>query len=276
MNREITGIRMTDSAERSEATDQRQEDRRTRLYRVDAIVLRRRDLGETDRIVTVLTRQHGKKRAVAKGSRRPSSRLAGHLEPFCSTRLLVARTRGLDIISQAETIDHFSGLRLSESTIASAGFLAELVDTLVPDDDEHPALYDLLFASYRLLSEGRDHRVVTFLFEMALLRQLGYRPELTTCVSCGSSIEPVINGFSTEGGIVCDRCLRLRTEAIPLQVNSLKLLRAADRGDVDVVHSIRVPDVIWSEVEAALARYIARIVGRDSPARRVIGELRLE
>ncbi|HUG14408.1 MAG TPA: DNA repair protein RecO [Thermomicrobiales bacterium] len=250
--------------------------RRSRLYRVNAIVLRRRDLGETDRIVTVMTAERGKRRLVAKGSRRPSSRLAGHLEPFCATRLLVASARSLDIISQAETIESFGGLRLSETTIAVAGYLAELVDTLVPDDEANDALYELLFASYRLLSEGEDHRAVTFLHEMAMLRQLGYRPELTTCINCGASIEPVVNGLSPDGGIVCDRCLSVRPDIAPLQLNSLKLLRAADRGDVDLVYSLRIADSVWTEVGVALSRYIARIAGKESPARRVIGELRLE
>ena len=81
--------------------DDPQEERRARLYRVRGIVLRRLDLGEADRIITIFTSERGKLRIVAKGSRRPSSKMAGHLEPFCATRLLVARTRGLDIISQA-------------------------------------------------------------------------------------------------------------------------------------------------------------------------------
>jgi DNA repair protein RecO (recombination protein O) len=251
-------------------------DRRTRLYRVHAIVLRRRDLGETDRIVTLLTAEHGKRRVVAKGSRRPSSRIAGHLEPFCATRLLIARTRGMDIISQAETIDPFAGLRMAESTIAVAGYLAELVDSLVQEDEAHRELYDLLFASYRLLAEGRDLRTVTFLYQMALLRQLGYRPELAHCIVCREAVDPVTNGFSPDGGVLCDRCCRLRADAAPVGVNSLKLLRAADRGDVDLIYGLRVPSAVWVEIETALAQYIARIVGRDSSARRVIGELRLE
>lgn len=258
------------------AEDTIQESRRARLYRVNAIVLRRRDLGDTDRIVTLLTAEHGRRRVVAKGSRKPSSRLAGHLEPFGATRLLIARTRGLDIISQAESIDPFEGLRRTESSIASAGYFAELVDTLVPEDEAHEDVYELLFASYRLLSEARNHHTVTFLFEMALLRLLGYRPELHLCLSCGEEVRPVENGFSADGGVVCDRCRRYRSESVPLSVNALKLMRAADRGDVELLHGLRVPPAVWIELREALARYIGRISGRDSPALRVLRELQLE
>jgi DNA repair protein RecO (recombination protein O) len=260
----------------SHRTSDHEEDRRTRLYRLRCIVLRRRDLGETDRIVTVFSAEHGKRRVVAKGSRRPGSRLAGHLEPFCATRLLVARTRGLDIVSQAETIESFAGLRRNETAIATAGYFAELVDALMPDDQAQEAVFDILYASYGLLSEARDPRIVSRIFEMAFLHQAGYRPELSQCTICGEDIEPVVSGFSPEGGVVCHRCMQRHPGVIPISVNAIKLLRAADRGEMERLFRLRVPQHVWDEVETALSRYIARLIGRESSAQRVLGELRLE
>ncbi len=104
-------------ADRDFATAEHEPRGRQRLYRLRGIVLRRRDLGEADRIVTVLTAERGKLRLVAKGSRRTSSKLAGHLEPFSAARLLVARTRGLDIISQAEMLESFPRLRQRDTAI---------------------------------------------------------------------------------------------------------------------------------------------------------------
>ncbi len=252
------------------------EERRTRLYRVRGIVLRRLDLGEADRILTVLTAEHGKRRVVAKGARRPSSKMAGHLEPFCATQLLVARTRGIDIVSQAETIEHFSALRLSESAIATAGYVAELIDALMPEDQAQEAVYELAYATLGLLNEGRDPRLVMHVFEMGLLRQLGYRPELTQCVMCGVEITPEANGFSLDGGVVCPNCLRVRPDASTMSVNALKLLRSIDRGDIDRLFSLRVSPAIWAEISDLLGRYITRVTGRESSARRVLESLGLE
>jgi DNA repair protein RecO (recombination protein O) len=251
-------------------------ERRARLYRVHGIVLRRRDLGETDRIVTLLTLEHGKRRIVAKGSRRPASRLAGHLEPFAATRLLVARTRGLDIVSQAETIEVFAGLRTDEAAIATAGYVAELVDALLPEEQASDAVYDLLYATYGLLAEGRDARLVTRVFEMAFLRHIGYRPELRQCVVCEQAVEPVLNGFSLDGGVVCHRCLDRRPDVMRVSVNALKLLRTIDRGEFGRLFGLRVPPDVWAEVDAILARYITRLTGRESGARRVLSELNLD
>ncbi len=263
-------------ADQDFATAEHEPRGRQRLYRLRGIVLRRRDLGEADRIVTVLTAERGKLRLVAKGSRRTSSKLAGHLEPFSAARLLVARTRGLDIISQAEMLESFPRLRQRETAIAIAGYLAELVDALVPEDERHEAVYDLLFASYRLIDEGRDERLVSHITELGLLRILGYRPELMRCLGCGRELEPEVNGFSVEGGVVCPDCLRVRPDARPISINALKILRLIDRGDVERVLSLRIPPETLAEVGDHLARYITRHVGRDSPARRVLGELRLE
>jgi DNA repair protein RecO (recombination protein O) len=251
-------------------------DRRARLYRVRAIVLRRRDTGEADRIVTLFTAEHGKRRVVAKGTRRPGSRLAGHLEPFCAASLLVARTRTLDIVSQADTIEAFAAVRQTELGIATAGYLCELVDALLPEDQPQEQVYELLFAALRLLADGRNARLVRHVFEMGLLRQLGYRPELYVCVVCGVALEQEANGFIPEGGVVCPRCLRLRPDAADLSVDALKLLRAIDRGGIDLLLRLRIPTRIWDEVDVALARYLERITGRESHAMRVLGQLRLE
>jgi DNA repair protein RecO (recombination protein O) len=251
-------------------------DRRARLYRARGIVLRRRDIGETDRVVTVFTAEHGRKRFVAKGSRRPGSKLAGHLEPYSATRLLIARARTLDIVSQAELIEPFAPLRGSEQGIATAAYLAELVDTLLPEDQEQEAVYELLFAGLRLLAEGRDALLVTHVFEMGLLRLLGYRPELHDCIVCRTPLEQEVNGFSPDGGVVCRRCQRARPEAMPISVNGLKLLRAIDRGEIERLFKLRVQRETWDEVGDALNRYIVRVTGQESRSRRVLLELRLE
>lgn len=262
--------------EDNDATSEGRTERRSRLYRTRAIVLRRWDLGETDRILSIFTTEHGKKRVVAKGTRRPGNRLAGHLEPFTATRLLIARARSLDIVSQAESIEAFPRLRQTEVTIAAAAYLAELVDVLLPEDLGNEAIFELLFASLRLLDEGRDVRLVTLVFEMGMLRQTGYRPELRHCVGCGADLLPQENGFSSEGGVVCPDCLRLRPDGLPLSVNALKLLRAIDRGEIERLASLRVPADVWLDLSSAFSRYIARITGRESSARRVIGELGLQ
>src|SRR6476620_572473 len=129
---------------------------RDRLYRCDAIVLRRMDLGETDRILTLLTDRFGKIRVIGKGIRRPTARLGPHLELFSTTRLMLARARELDVITSAETIDLHAGLRSNLDALGVASHCAELVDRFLADRDENRAVYRQMGTALRRLNEGAD------------------------------------------------------------------------------------------------------------------------
>ncbi|HUZ00888.1 MAG TPA: DNA repair protein RecO [Thermomicrobiaceae bacterium] len=237
---------------------------RARLYRDEAVVLRRRDLGEADRILTLFTRRHGKVRVVAKGVRKTKSRLAGHLEPYTRTQLMLARGRNLDVVAQAQLIDPYAGLRLDEVRIAHAGYLGDLVDALTVEGQEHEAAFDVLVSALDMLSRGVDPFVVARHFEVCELGLLGFRPELGRCLACGRALEPVENGFSaTDGGVLCVECARSDPHSIPLSVNALKYLRVLDRNALPTALSLRLSDPLRQEIEAVLRAYVRHVLERD-------------
>ncbi|MFQ5342424.1 MAG: DNA repair protein RecO, partial [Anaerolineae bacterium] len=121
--------------------------RRQRLYRTPAIVLKRQDFGEADRILTLFTPAHGKLRVIAKGVRKTTSRKSGHVELFTYSNLLIAKGRNLDIVTQAEMIRPFRGLRQELPRISYAYYIAELVEKFTKEDDENRPLFDLLLAT---------------------------------------------------------------------------------------------------------------------------------
>src|SRR5215472_4822655 len=124
------------------------------VYTTEAIPLRRPDYGEADRILTLFTPAYGKVRAIAKGARRTTSRLAGHLEPFTRTQLLLATGRELDIITQAEARERLDALREDLWHATGAWYIAEMVDRFLEDADPHPRLYRLFAATLRLLDDS--------------------------------------------------------------------------------------------------------------------------
>jgi|SRR5579859_1247267 len=127
--------------------------RQPRVYTTDAFVLKRIDYGEADRILTLFTPQRGKLKAIAKGARRTTSRIAGHVELFTRTQLQLATGRDLEIVTQGECKERFPSLRegLWHATIAY--YLAELVDKFTEEHSEHANLYHLLLESLRRLDE---------------------------------------------------------------------------------------------------------------------------
>lgn len=237
--------------------------RRTRLYRTEGIILRRRDLGEADRILTIYTERYGKLRVVAKGVRKTTSRLAGHIEPFSRASLLIAQGRNLDIITQASMIDPFKALRSDETAIAYAGYFADLLDALTEDAEENPLIYRLIHEALGYLDQGADPFISARLYELRLLRLIGVQPELYQCIVCGRTLDPVVNGFSADGGVVCEEC-RSRDPAVQsLSVNGLKFLRLLDRGDTDTAFRLRLSPELAREIEEHLRTYVRNNLQRD-------------
>jgi DNA repair protein RecO (recombination protein O) len=240
---------------------------RSRLYRTPAVVLKRMDLGEADRIVTLFSRDEGKIRAVAKGVRRTTSRSAGHLEPFTLSDVLFAVGRELDVISQADTLESFRAVREDVDLASHAYYLMEVVDLLTEDRSENRAVYDVLVESLRDLTTATDARLVLVSFHLKLLDALGYRPELRECVSCRASIQPERNHFSALlGGVVCASCGPREPTARAIGTSALKLLRFVQLTQGE--RSVNVPPQVCREAEALLRDYAEHIVERRlrSPA----------
>lgn len=178
------------------------------LYRDDAIVLRAQKLGEADRIVTLLTREHGKVRAVAKGVRRTSSRFGARLEPFMVVDVQLHAGRSLDTVTQAETVGPYARAVCEDYTLYTAGTaMLEAADRLVEQEHE-PSVqqYWLLAGGLRALAER--HHDAGLVLDSYLLRALavgGWAPSFTDCARCG---EPgPHHAFNVaQGGAVCGRC----------------------------------------------------------------------
>lgn len=183
--------------------------RRTRQYRVSSLVIRQRNLGEADRIVTLYTRERGKLSAVAKSARRTQSRLAGGLQLFCHAQVQLAAGRSLEIATQVQPADLFYHLRDDVRAYSHACYAAELLDALVDEGAPDPPLFELLLETFRGLDGGGDPPTLIRGFELKLLARLGYGPEMVNCVICSTEIGASGAGFSvSQGGVTCGRCAR--------------------------------------------------------------------
>jgi DNA repair protein RecO (recombination protein O) len=257
---------------------------RDRLYRVEAIVLKRSDIGEADRLLTLLTSELGKLRAVAKGARKPSSRKGGHVELFTHSTLLLAKGRQLDIVTQADTLDAFLPLRENLERLGYAYYLAELVDRFSEEGTENRPLFDLLLNALRWLSErATDPALLARFFELHLLQHAGYRPQLFKCVNCGTIIEPVENFFSAEaGGIIDPNCIATQRERISghardaqtISLNALKVLRYLQTREWATVRALRLKESAAVEVEALMRQYIAHHLERNLKSVEFLRELK--
>lgn len=141
-------------------------------YRIEGIVIRRKNFSEADRILTLFTKNHGKVKILAKGVRRITSRRAPNIELFNQVELSVHRGRTFDILTEAQVLNTFPQIRKKLDLVGLAFHICEIVDGLCPEKDSHPKVYDLMLSVFNQLNTGLVHS-----FEKDLLTELGYLPK---------------------------------------------------------------------------------------------------
>lgn len=224
------------------------------VYKAEAIVLRRRMLGEADRVITFLTLEHGKLSAAARAVRKTTSRLAGGLEPFAHVRLLLAHGRTLDVVAQVEVIDGMTPLRADLSRFGQAAVLAELVDAAVPEREPHPALFWLLRDALSAMT-GAEPEVVTLWGALHLISLAGFQPVLDACAVCGRSLVPGAAWSHPLGGLVCPRCAARDPAAARLRRAEIVLLGAVRDARSAALESLAVPPLARARLLDLLRRY---------------------
>ncbi len=248
-----------------------------RLYKTEAIVLRQRRLGEADRILTILTPAHGKMDVKAKGVRKTTSRMSGHLQPLSRCMLQLAQGRVSDVVAGCETLESFQQLREGLDCLSRAIYALELVDRIVPERVQSFVIYRLLMETLRRLLDAENADLVLRHFEMRLVDQCGFRPELETCVGCGAALQPLQNFFAPQsGGAACPACVPGLAGARVLSLSALKVLRLLQRASYKEVARVRVEAALLDEVERHLRSYIVCVLERDVNSASFIERLRRE
>lgn len=227
------------------------------LYKIEGVVLRRRNLGEADRLVTVLSRDRGKLTVVARGARRPRSRLGGRLEPPTRFRALIAEGRSLDIISQVEVLDAHAALRDDLDRLGAASVVLELTDRALAERHPHPEVYILLLAALALVRAGRA-RLAWAWYAARLLVLTGHRPSSRRCIVCGARARGPVAWSAARGGIMHATCRGRDHEATDLTPGVAAL--------IEFLLDAQPRAVARVSVSAAAVEAAAALLGRSAEA----------
>jgi DNA repair protein RecO (recombination protein O) len=240
-------------------------------------VLRSMDLGEADRVLTVLTPRLGKVRIIAKGIRRPRSRLGGGLEPFSDVHLVLAIGRTFDVVTQVALEDPHLGLRNDLHSTASAWYLIELADRFCEGSADSHDAFVLLAQGLSALDAGPldvSREVVARWFELHLLDAMGFRPELTRCLECGAEIGPEGNTFSpVAGGVVGPECAHAALGGRPITSEALKVMRHLQRSSLTAILRLRLAGAVQREVERLLHATVSAVLERELRTRDFLAEV---
>ena len=236
--------------------------------RADAITIRYADYSETSRIFSFYTREFGRMAALAKGAKRKSSKLVGHVDLFSHCEIVFA-SRGsrdqLHILAESSASETFRGIRRGLVRFYAACHAAALVETMTAVEDPNEQLFDRLLALLRGLHRGVEPAIALFAFEARLLVLSGFMPELSKCVSCGAVRERKRVAFSpARGGIVCPNCSPGETGLIEkVPAGALSLLDRLAQGKTTRLDRIKLSPRAAEQMRAFLNQYEAHVLGRE-------------
>lgn len=213
-----------------------------RVFKTNAVILRRSDYGEADRILTVLSPDYGKLRAIAKGVRRPQARAAGHVELYTLAEMVLAQGRELYVVTQVELVEPFLAIHDDLHRIAYASLFAELADRFVVDEQQNLEAYVLLVSGLSWICEPDvDLALAARYYELHLLDAMGYTPSFFQCAISGERLEPVDQFYSvSQGGAISPDYVSFQENLIPLPLPILKILRHLMRHDWQTVRGLRL------------------------------------
>ena len=242
------------------------------LRKVEGIVIRTNDYGETNKILTLYTREIGKIGVMARGAKKPQSRLTSVSQVFTYGHFLVQIGSGLGTLQQGEIISPFRGLREDLFKSAYGAYIVELTDKLTDEKKTNPYLFELLYQTLYFINEGLDQEILTYIYEMKMLNIAGIYPKLDGCVSC-SNTEGKFAFSVREGGFICHRCFHLDPHLIPISPATMKLLRLFYYIDLHRLGKISVKEETKKELKTVISSLYDEYSGLTLKSKRFLNQL---
>ena len=242
------------------------------LQKCEGIVIRTNDYGETNKIVTLYTRELGKVGVMARGAKKPNSRLTASTQLFTYGYFLFQKSTGLGGLQQGETIASMRGIREDIFLTAYASYMAELLDKSTEQNDPNPFLFELFSQSLKLLNEGVDPDVLLHIFEMKMLNVLGLYPQLDSCVNCGSR-DGTFHFSIRENGFLCHRCFEMDPYRLKISQGTAKLLRLFYYFDLDRLGQVSLKPETKAELKMVIHTYYSEYSGLFLKSKRFLDQM---
>jgi DNA repair protein RecO (recombination protein O) len=224
------------------------------LQKCEGIVIRSTDYGETNKIITIYTREWGKIGFMARGAKKPNSRLSAITQLFTYGYFLVQRGSGLGSLQQGEIISSMRSIREDIFLTAYSSYLVELTDKGTDEKKPNPFLFELLYQTLNYLNEGYDQDVLVNIYEMKMLNVMGLYPILNQCSVCGCT-DGHFSFSIREGGFLCHRCLEKDPYHFKISQATAKLLRLFYYIDLSRLGNISLKQETKAELKKVISTY---------------------
>lgn len=242
------------------------------VYKTKGLILRSRDFGETDRILTILTQKKGKISSLAKGIRRPGAKFSGNLELFCYVDLVIAEGRNLEIVTSAEAILSFRYLRENLKKTALGIYLLELVDKLTVEKQKNQDLIEIILRTFQKIEAGGDLELVKYYFILNFLSLIGFQPHLDFCLKCHQKKSLKWLFSYQEGGLLDAKCAKIDPTAFPISVKTIKVLRLFLENEIEIIDKLP-KEINKQEIHKVSSSFLKYLLGKNLNSERFLEHL---
>lgn len=242
------------------------------IGKCEGIVIRTVDYGESAKIVTVYTKEIGKVTLMARGAKKPLSKLTGITQMFHHGIYLFHAGSGMGTLQQGESIRRYRKIHEDIFLTAYTTFMAELLDRVTEEKQKNGPLFELFERLLQYLNDGYDPEIILNIFELKMLSILGIGPELNRCVSCGESEGTFF--FSTqEGGLICHRCVEQDRYALTISPNAAKIMRLLYLVDANRLGNISISEQTKQEIRVLIDQYYDKNSGLHLKSKKFLQQM---
>ncbi|MFB4166505.1 DNA repair protein RecO [Virgibacillus sp. JSM 102003] len=244
------------------------------LEKMRGIVIKTQDYSESHKIVTIYSNKLGKISAIARGAKKPKSRMAAVTQPFILGEFFIYVNSGLSTIQQGDVVDSLRFIREDIIKTAYAAYIVELTDKLVDSNLPDNYLFEQLYQTLSWIAEhdDADAEIPMMMYELKLFAKGGFAPTVSNCVSCGRKDTPLYFSIA-EGGLLCSRCNHIDSEAIMLPDNVAKLLHIFMSVELERVGTISVKSANKNLLRRLIDAYYEQYGGYYLKSKRFLNQL---
>ncbi|PLR85909.1 DNA repair protein RecO [Bacillus canaveralius] len=242
------------------------------LQKCEGIVIRATDYGETNKIVTLYTREWGKVGVMARGAKKTNSRLSAVTQLFTYGYFLIHKGSGLGNLQQGELVSSMRSIREDIFLTAYASYIVDLTDKSTEEKKPNPYLFELLYQTLQYMNEGYDLEILTNIYQIKMLSVLGLYPVLNRCSVCGST-DGHFSFSIKEGGLICHRCEHHDPYRYQIAPATVKLLRLFQALDLSRLGNISVKQETKNELKKVISAYYEEYSGLHLKAKKFLDQI---
>ncbi len=221
-----------------------------------ALVLKKQNLGETDRIITIFSPTLGKKRVIARASRKPLSKLAGHLDTFMISQIMLTDHEDLPKVTSASLVESFENIRGAYDNLNKAFAVSKIVERVIIEDVSQQTIFQITVDALARLNDEESWNNVWLSFLSTITKNLGLTTSNFLCLSCKEQIKGRAYWLVEDRGFYCEKCGAPRSDYVKLHENSMKMLYLLQKKNYQLIRQVSIPNHVAQEVEEVFLREI--------------------